>query len=96
MKASQAEVLLRIAENTYADGDEIIAEISRTDRIGALHAHRLLEDRELLQRAVEINKQDCERFAQYMPRQDKREANRSIGNQNTARPALAPVKKVAE
>src|SRR4051812_46809173 len=97
MKASQAEVLLRIAENTYAEGDEVIAEINRTDRIGAVHARRLMEDRDLLQRALEINKQDCERFAHYMPREQHREPQRELGNKNTSRPVLAPVKKaVAE
>jgi hypothetical protein len=66
MKLSQAEFLLRLAENTDAAGDDVSTEMHR---LGVAHAHRLLEDLELLNRAMEINRAGRDRFAQYMPRQ---------------------------
>jgi hypothetical protein len=85
MKASQAEVLLRIAENTYIENDEVLAEM-RHKLTSA--AQRILEDEAMLAKAWELNQQDKARFAQYMPRQEPRAAVQQ-------RPALAPVKKEA-
>lgn len=66
MKPSQAEFLLRLAENNDARGDEINDEINR---LGREHAHALLEEQDLLSKAIEINRQGRERFAHFMPRQ---------------------------
>jgi hypothetical protein len=66
MKPSQAEFLLRLAENNDARGDEVDAEINR---LGREHAHALLEELELLNKAMELNRQGRDRFAHFMPRQ---------------------------
>ena len=66
MKPSQAEFLLRLAENSNEAGEEVIVEMRR---MGMEHAHRLLEEQDLLNKALELNRLDRERFAQYMPRQ---------------------------
>jgi hypothetical protein len=65
MKPSQAEFLLRLAENSNEAGEEVIAEMRR---MGMEHAHRLLQELDLLNSALELNRLDRERFAQYMPR----------------------------
>lgn len=67
MKPTQADMLLRIAENTFADGDEVMAELAGMRRKLAEHARRVIEDEELLIKAWEVNQQDKSRFAQYMP-----------------------------
>jgi hypothetical protein len=64
MKPSQAEFLLRLAENTNDAGEEIITEMRR---MGMEHARRLLEEKELLERAMDLNRQDLARFGQYLP-----------------------------
>jgi hypothetical protein len=64
VKPTQAEVLLRIAENTYDDNDELMAEMRRRLAEGA---QRILHDEELLMKAWEINQRDKARFAQYIP-----------------------------
>jgi hypothetical protein len=94
MKPSQAEVLLRIAENTYDDGDEVMAEMRAKL---AAHARRVLADEELLSKAWAVNQADKARFASYMP-QEHRQAGRQALGSNLAeqRAALAPVKKVAD
>lgn len=68
MKPSQAEFLLRLAENTNEAGEDVITEMRR---MGMEHAHRLLEEFDLLNKALELNRLDRERFAQYMPRQSQ-------------------------
>ena len=65
MTPKQAEVLLRLVENRYDEGDGIISEMRR---MGAAHAQHLLEDEQMLIKALEINRQDQERFASYSPR----------------------------
>ena len=53
---NQAEILLRLAENNEAKGDEINSEITR---LGRMHAIALLEEQAVLAKAVEINKLGC-------------------------------------
>lgn len=65
MTPSQAEILLRLAENTDVAGDEVNSEINR---LGREHALRLLNDLDLLNKALEINRLGRERFAHFMPR----------------------------
>jgi hypothetical protein len=77
MKWTQAEFLLRLAENTNAEGDELITEMRR---LGAAHAQRLLDESELLVRALEINKADRARFAQYMPQQSQQFGQAATGH----------------
>jgi hypothetical protein len=89
MKPSQAELLLRIAENTYADGDEAISEMRR---LGAAHMQRVLEDADLIAKAREINEADKKRFAQYLPQQYRS----GVGVEQSARPAQLPLRKTAE
>jgi hypothetical protein len=57
-------VLLRLAENTYDENDELMAEMRRRLAEGA---QRILHDEELLMKAWEINQRDKARFAQYIP-----------------------------
>jgi hypothetical protein len=91
MKPSQADFLLRIAENTYFDGDEAIAEMRR---LGATHMQRILEDEEKLKQACELNAADKKRFAQYLPQQYRPELTQ--GQAATPRPAQLPLRKTAE
>jgi hypothetical protein len=65
MNPTQAEILLRLAENTDVAGDEVNSEITR---LGREHALRLLNDLDLLNKAMEINRLGRERFAHFMPR----------------------------
>jgi hypothetical protein len=62
----QAEILLRLAENNEDKGDDVNAEINR---LGREHANALLEELDLLNKAIEINRIGRERFAHFMPRQ---------------------------
>lgn len=64
MRPTQAEVLLRIAENTFSNGDDTLAD---TRQKLTAHARQILNDEELLIQAWEINQRDKARFAQYMP-----------------------------
>jgi hypothetical protein len=91
MKPSQAELILRIAENTYADGDETISEMRR---LGAGHWQRVMEDRDLISKAREINEADQKRFAQYGPTQQQYRPELTQG-QAVSRLAQ-PMKKAAE
>lgn len=61
----QAELFLRLAESNEDRGIDVNAEINR---IGREHANILLEERDLLHKALEINRLGCERFAHFMPR----------------------------
>ena len=87
MKPSQAEFLLRLAENTEAQGDDTNAEIHRLkqehanqiNRLGYEHANRLLEEQDLLNKAMEINRLGRERFANFMPRQAQQLGQSAIG-----------------
>ena len=76
MKPSQAELLLRMAENTYADNNELMAE---TRRMLAAGAQRILADEEYLMKAWEINQKDKMRFAQYMPIQNVAQGQAALG-----------------
>ena len=93
MKPSQAEVLLRIAENTFADGDDVMAEMRRKL---ADHARRILDDEELLSKAWEVNQRDKSRFAPYMPQEHRQTGQaatgRTLAEQRTAM-AISQVKK---
>lgn len=89
MKPSQAELLLRIAENTYSDGDATIDEMRR---LGAAHMQRILEDRDFIARAKEINDADQKRFAQYLPQQHRPELTQGQAVSRLAQ----PMKKAAE
>jgi hypothetical protein len=64
MKPSQAEFLLRLAENNQDKGEDVDAEITR---LGREHANALLEEWQLLSKAMEINRIGRERFANFMP-----------------------------
>lgn len=80
MRSTQAEVLLRIAENTFSNGDDALAE---TRQKLSAHARQILNDEELLIQAWEINQRDKARFAQYMPadvQQGKAREQVAIGN----------------
>ena len=66
MTRAQAQLLLSLAENRYDEGTDAISEMRR---MGSTHAQRLLEDEEVLKKALEINRQDQERFANYFPKQ---------------------------
>lgn len=95
MKPTQASVLLHIAENTFADGDEIMGEMSAIRRKLAEHARRVLEDEELLIRAWEINQQDKARVTQYLPvqqtqTQGQSRASSTLGTQQ--RMAISVIK----
>jgi hypothetical protein len=92
MKASQADMLLRIAEDTWADNDATLAE---TRRLMAAGARRILDDEALLIKAWELNQQDKQRFMSYMP-QEHRQVGQHATGRAEQRTALAPVKKVAE
>jgi hypothetical protein len=65
MTPTQAEMILRLAENTDDVGQNVNAEINR---LGREHALRLLNDRELIAKALEINRLGCEQFAAFMPK----------------------------
>jgi hypothetical protein len=79
MKPTQAEVLLRMAENTYADNDETLAE---TQRLLLAGARRILDDEEFLIKAWEINQRDKARFAQYMPPEHRQQRGQAaLGTQ---------------
>ena len=83
MKPTQAEFLLRMAENTYADNDELMAEMRRQMLVGA---KRILDDEEFLMKAWEINQRDKARFAQYMPVEERqRLATSQMGQATTSR-----------
>jgi hypothetical protein len=92
MKPSQADFLLRIAENTYSDGDEAIAEMRR---MGAAHMQRILDDEETLRKACEVNAADKKRFAQYLPQQYRSELTQgqAVSQQRTA---ALPLRKTVE
>lgn len=77
MKPTQAEFLLRMAENTYADNDELMAEMRRQMAIGA---KRILDDEEFLMKAWEINQRDKARFAQYMPQEERQRLNQAAAH----------------
>lgn len=88
MKPSQAEILLRVAENTYDDGTSAIDEMRR---LGAAHMQRVLEDADLLAKAREINEADKKRFAQYLPQQYRPELTQG----QSKPPTQLPLRKVA-
>jgi hypothetical protein len=88
MRPSQAEILLRVAENTYLDGDEAIAKMRQ---LGADHMRRIMEDSELIAQARELNERDKQRFSQYLPAQQRPEL--AQGQQKTA---ALPLRKAAE
>jgi hypothetical protein len=90
MKPSQAEILLRVAENTYDDGTSAIDEMRR---LGAAHMQRVLEDSDLLAKAREINEADKRRFAQYLPQQPQRP---ELAQGQGPRPAQLPLRKAVE
>lgn len=93
MKPSQAELILRIAENTYTDGDEAIAEMRR---LGAAHMQRILEDSDLIAKAREINEADKKRFAQYLPQQYRPELAQARAASSTLPPPRELMRKAAE
>jgi hypothetical protein len=88
MKPSQAELLLRMAENTYADNDDRLAKARQVLTEGA---REILADEEFLSKAWEINQRDKARFAQYLPQQNRSEL--AQGQQKTA---ALPLRKTAE
>jgi len=92
MKPSQAEILLRVAENTYDDGTSAIDEMRR---LGAAHMQRVLEDSDLLAKAREINEADKRRFAQYLPQQPQR-PELAQGHAAMPKPAQLPLRKAVE
>ena len=89
MKPTQAELILRIAENTYYDGDETINEMRR---LGGAHWQRVMDDRDLISKAREINEADQKRFAQYGPQQYRPELTQGQAVSRLAQ----PTKKAAE
>lgn len=93
----QAEILLHIAENTFADGDELIIEWRRRQAVMVEHAKRILEDEVLIEQARALNQQDKERFAQYMPRQDQQQYGQAALGSSLAdqRAALAQARGLA-
>jgi hypothetical protein len=94
MKPSQAKVLLHIAENTSADGEEVLAESNRVRQLLIAHAKRILEDEELLIQAWELNQKDKERFVQYMPPEYRQQRGQAALGNNLAqqRAALGVIK----
>jgi hypothetical protein len=72
----QAELLLRLAENNEDRGEDVNAEINR---LGREHALALLEEQELLTKALEINRIGRERFAHFMPRPTQHPGQSAIG-----------------
>jgi hypothetical protein len=87
MKPSQAEFLLRLAENNETRGEDVDAEITR---LGREHANALLEEWQLLSKAMEINRIGRERFANFMPARQAGQQNihRTLADQRAA--ALLP------
>ncbi len=95
MTRAQAHLLLSLAENRYDDGTEAINEMRR---MGSAHAQRLLEDEEMLKKALEINRQDQARFANYFSQQRPTQENvaqSAIGREQRVA-ALAHARKAAE
>jgi hypothetical protein len=92
MTRSQAALLLQLAENRFDAGSETINEMRR---MGSTHARDLLEDEEMLKKALEINRQDQERFANYFSRPPRQEQGRAAVGQNLSeqRAALTQVRK---
>jgi hypothetical protein len=64
MTRTQAQILLNVVEDSFDIGTDTISEMRK---LGAAHAQRLLDEEELLNKAVEINRRDQERFASYLP-----------------------------
>lgn len=93
MKPSQAELLLRVAENTYADNDERLAKAREVLIEGA---RQILDDEQFLSKAWEINQRDKARFLQYMPQEHRQQGQaatgRTLAEQRTAM-AISQVKK---
>lgn len=86
MTPSQAELLLHLAENRHAAGNDLINEMRR---MGSTHAQYLLEEEQMLMKALEINRHDQQQFANYMPQrpqtlQGSRMAIAQSGGQNEA------------
>jgi hypothetical protein len=93
MKPSQAEMVLRFAENTYSAGDEAIAEMRR---LGAEHMQRVLDDSDMIARAREINEADKKRFSRYLPQQQQQRPELTQGQATMPKPAQLPLRKAAE
>ena len=93
MKPTQADFLLRIAENTYADGDNTIDQMRQ---LGAAHMQRILEDSDLIARAKEINEADKKRFAQYHPAQQGAQHRPELTQGQAVSRLAQPLKKAAE
>jgi hypothetical protein len=64
MTPRQAELLLRLVENRHDEGTDLITQVRQS--MGT-HAQHLLDDEAMLIKALDINRQDQERFANYMP-----------------------------
>ena len=92
MKPTQAEMILRIAENTYTDGDETINEMRR---LGTAHLQRIMEDSDLIARAKEINEADKKRFAMYQPQERRPELARGNAASTTLPPPKEMLRKAA-
>ena len=89
MTPSQARLLLGVVENRYDTGTETINE---SRRIMGAHAQNLLDDEQMLIKALEINRRDQERFAHYMPQQPT-SLKQAIA-QGPAQPQQIPNRKV--
>jgi hypothetical protein len=83
MTPSQAELLLRLAENRHDVGTEVINEMRK---MGTAHAQSLLDEEQMLLKALEINRQDQQRFANYLPQPPRREPRAALvhGGRNEA------------
>ena len=66
MTRSQAEMLLLLAQNTSQDSVDLIEE---RNRLFTAHAQRLLNDEQMLIKALDLNRRDQERFANWIPQQ---------------------------
>ena len=65
MTPSQAKILLYAVEGTSDIGMELIHD---RNRVFSVHAQRLLDEEQMLIKALEINRQDQERFANWIPK----------------------------
>jgi hypothetical protein len=92
MNVTKAELLLRLAEDTFDDGS---ATIDQMQQLGVAHVQRVLADAELIAQAKAINERDQQRFRQYLPQQHNRPG---VGVEQSAgaRPAALPLRKTAE
>lgn len=92
MNVTKAELLLRLAEDTFDDGS---ATIDQMRQLGDAHMQRVLADADLIAQAKAINERDQQRFRQYMPQQ-RRSNSEQLAQEVKPPVAQLPLRKAAE